>query len=78
MVNLIHPRAGHIINQIVLIAKYYIFQQKCLGNQYKYTGFKVVLKDKYRIQKYNAFIENQVKQMKSKWEPVLLMLQLNE
>ena len=73
--NKVHSNAKHIVNILVLSTKYFIFQQKCLGNTPTITGLKREFEFLYKYEKDNAFQNMKSKAFYRKWLPVLQSFQ---
>ena len=67
---LVHPKASHAINLIVLITKQYIFWCKCENKTPTITGVKNEINFIYNVELYNARICNKVQYHINKWSPV--------
>ena len=65
--NLVHPKAGHISNFIVLIVKQYIYAQKCLGQPIKFLDIVYKIENMYQIERYNASKTGKQKKHNEKW-----------
>ena len=69
ILNLVHPKAGHIVNFMVLVTKQYIFAQKCLEKSYNGKEIIEKIEGLYNVERYNAFKQNNVKKHIDKWKP---------
>ena len=74
MKNDVHSKPGHICNSVVLIAKYFIFQQKCLGQKANVGRLLEEIIFQYKVEKCNMIISNE--KILMKWKPVLQQIQL--
>ena len=72
--NTVHDKVQHGINQMVLMCKYFIFQQKCLFNKYNLSLFRRMLTENYYIQAYNADIDGRTNKNMVIWRPVFSVL----
>ena len=61
----------HIANLFILVTKYYIFQQKCLGQRSNINGLKSELRFTYNLEHENAQIKHKLKDCEKRWRPVL-------
>ena len=67
--NTCHVKPNHIINFIVLMVKYCIFQQKCLGNQPS-IGYIIMFYHELDVSK--AKTKKRYEKVLKKWRPMLL------
>ena len=68
--NLVHPKSGHIVNFIVLVAKFYIYQSKCEGKLPTVDGVTRDIKF-YRKAEFTIALNNDKSNKHySKWSPV--------
>ena len=68
---LVYPIVRCKVNLIVLITKFYIFQQKCIGNKPTETGLMEELQSNYRYEKSLCFDHKKRTRCDIEWEPVL-------
>ena len=61
--NLVHPKPRHIVNKIVLITKYFIYCNKCLGKQFSKNQLVSEICMTYKVEQHNGFLcKNKVKE----------------
>ena len=68
--NKVHPRANHVINFIILAAKFHIFRAKCNIEEPNYLEFKYEIILLYKIEKYNANKSNRIGKNNEKWDKI--------
>ena len=69
MLNMVHPKPGHIINLLVLYIKQYIFACKCLGSKPDFHEIMIKIKQLYNTESYNATVSNNSYKHETKWAP---------
>ena len=57
---------NQLVNYIFKLAKHYIYKTKFFANELDVNTFKVILKDKFRCEKYIAYLNNKL----AKWGPL--------
>ena len=66
----VHSQANNIANLVTLVVKYYLFQQKCLGNKPTLSNVKAYLCEVYKVEEYNAREDGYFDKVHKKWSPV--------
>ena len=69
MSNEVSKKDNHVINVIVAAVKTFIFQQKCLGHCPNVTTAKVMLKNMYQVDIWNASQDGTVNKCRDFWSP---------
>ena len=69
VLNLVHPKSSHIINFIVLIAKFVIYRAKCNNVLPTIFMIKNEIDLYYEIESFIAVKNNEIKRHEHKWEP---------
>ena len=59
-----------LLNYILTVAKQYIYKTKFFADELNLNAFISILKDKFRCEKYIAFINNTFAKFLSKWGPL--------
>ena len=67
MLNEITSKKGSIANLICLLAKHYIYSQKCLGKSITFPAFRMHLKHIESMEKYIAIKNNKLDKHNKKW-----------
>ena len=70
IMNKIHPVAGHVTNFICLIAKQYIYRQRCLGKSIKFVELKALIESIQNVEKYIAIKNDNLSKHNRKWKIV--------
>ena len=69
MLNLVHPKPGHLINMITLIIKQMLFADKCLGQSHAFERIRNRITELYKLEKYYAKQKNVIHKHETKWSP---------
>ena len=64
----------HIVNLLTLVTKYYIFQQKCLGNKTSLLGLRAEMYFIFKMERDDARKTNKENRFKKRWEAIDPML----
>ena len=65
--NLSHPKASHVANFIVLIAKQFIYRCKCENRKPNTRQILNEIEIYYKMEKYNAIVNDKMGKHLSKW-----------
>ena len=63
---------NRLVNFIFTTAKHYIYIKLFFANEFSVTAYIVILKDKFRCEKYIAYLNNSPAKFLSKWGPYIL------
>ena len=69
----VHKKVTHIANFLILLAKQYIFGNKCQAITLTVKGFETIMKQRYQLEKYNALKENNIKGFYNKWDAIRIL-----
>lgn len=61
---------NQLVNYIFTLAKHYIYKTKFFANELDVNAFIAILKDKFRCEKYIAYLNNKLAKFLSKWGPL--------
>ena len=76
--NMVHPKSTHIVNLLVLITKFVIYQCKCDNTKPSYALVEKEINLYYNIEKYIANRKVKIAKFESKWNPVTNMVYQSE
>ena len=65
--NTVHQEPKKAINAVVLVTKFFIFQQKCLGNRPTIAVIKNQIYELSKIEEYNATLEGKIAKHVKNW-----------
>lgn len=63
-----------LINQVIVVAKYYIYKTKFTSKRLSITGFQLLLKRKFKNEQYIARINNSYNKFLGKWSSLFHVL----
>ena len=66
---IIYKPLGHVKNCICLLAKFYIYKQRCVKKQIKFNEFVAMLRMVQSCEKYFAISKNTLHKHERKWYP---------
>ena len=69
--NYVHKNPKHIINEIVIAVKQFIYRQRCAGKQITRTAVVKELDNIFFVDLYNAKREGKHKKMFKRYSPIL-------
>ena len=67
MANCVVENSFHITNLIVLVAKYFLFREKCQERVIKVQNFKIYLRELHDVEKVIAVKNGKLNQHETKW-----------
>ena len=70
VLNTIHQNVRHIVNNIVLLTKQYLYRHRCQSKLPSINGIKKEINLLYNIEKYNATKNRKVKSFYARWSPL--------
>ena len=69
ILKMVHPKATHIVNLLVLIVKQHIYYCKCAQKSIIFREIMEKIENIYQMEMYNSKISFEMQKLQTKWAP---------